>query len=694
MILPETLLQDLRYGVRMLSRNAGFTTVSVLALALGIGVNTAAFTAYKAMVGRSLDARDPGRMVNLALIRQSGADPLFSYPDYEAYRDHLHSFSGVIAQSIEHLALSVAGSIVSQQSSAAGSLFGKLGLLPPGASNAEFASTFIVSENYFSVLGVAALRGRTFESIGIRGLSASPSVLISENYWQKRFAGDPAILGKTVRLNGAGFTIAGITPHDFVGTSVFVPDFWLPLSLEPLVHADRNWLNERENECCRLFARLAPGVSISISQAQAEMTLLAGHLRTLHDPRSELGKPATAMVWPGSPFPLPIKEYGGLKFAILLIMAAAAMVLVIACANVASLQLARTTSRQSELGMRLSLGASRLRVVRQLLTESALLGLLAGAVALPFTWALTDVLAAQFAAAMPAEEGTIVFHVTPDLGIFVYVFAISLLAGVLFGLTPALESSRSALSSAFKGKAGTSPFRGRRMRDFLIAAQVAVSLLLMIAASLFIHSAIRALKTDPGFDSKHVVYLDFQFPEWSKYSAGRKAALVRELRTRLAALPGVAAITSARAPADFSFPTPAVSLGGEKPQTLVYYNHVQGNYFQTLGIPLLLGRGFQSQAGQPEHSVILSDSAAKQLWPRQNPIGRSLRLGATDELFHNTSELLADGPAYQVIGLARDTRGGFELDGSDSKQVYLPLPKTGSRTTQYSSEPRRTPPRS
>jgi predicted permease len=670
----DNLAQDLRYATRMLRKSPVFTAVAVLALALGIGVNTAVFTAYKAMVARPLDARDPGGMVNLALIRDTG-DFTFSYPDYEAYRDSIHSFSGVIAFSHEHMTLSNAGGIVSQRTAAAGSVVGRLGLISPGASNAEFASIYVVSENYFKVLGVAALRGRTFESIRIPDLVASPSVLISENYWQKRFAGDPAVLGKTIHLNGAAVTVVGITPHDFAGTGMAVPDFWLPLSLAPLVHADNNRLRDREIQCCRLFARLASGVSIG--QAQAEMTVLADRLRTLHDPHSELAKPATVLVWPGSPFPLPLKLYVGLKLAILLIMAAAGMVLAVACANVASLQLARARSRQNELRTRLSLGASRLRVIRQLLTESALLGLLAGVAALLFTWALLKVSVILAAEAVPAEVGTLIFDVTPDLGIFACVFAISLVAGILSGLAPALESSRSALSSAVR--AGTSPVRTRRLQDFFIAAQVALSLVLLIAGSMLIRSAINSLRMETGYDSKHVVDLNFHFPEASKYTAARRVALVHELRTRLAALPGVAAIASARPPDDNDFRTAAVVLDGERSagqngQSILHYSFVEASYFQTLSIPLFLGRSFQPQAGQPEHSVILSESAAKQLWPGQNPIGRGLRLGATDERVHNRSELSAGGPAYQVIGVARDTRG-VEFDGSDSKQVYLQLPQ-------------------
>ena len=670
MILLETLLQDLRYAARTLLRDAGFTTVSVFALALGIGVNTAVFTAYKAFVARPLDARDPSTLVNFAVRLQSGAtNARFSYLDYEAYRDHLHSFNGVIAFCIDELRLT---GIAGERSAEARSLMGRLGLLPRAAKNAEFATTFIVSENYFTVLGVAALRGRTFESIGLPELAASPSVLISENYWQRRFDGDPAVLGKSIRLNNTAFTIIGITPHNFIGTSVAAPDFWLPLSLYSLVHPMSSRLRDRDDLCCRVFGRLAPGVSMT--RAQAETTLLASQLRTLHDPHSDLSKDVTALISPGSPFPG--KMNAGLRLTILLIMVAVGMVLVIACANAASLQLARATSRQQELGMRLSLGASRPRLIRQLLTESTVLGLLAGCIALPLTWTLLRVAVTKAAEALPAEDGTLVLNVNPDLEVFAYVLAISVFAGILFGLAPAIESSRSALFCTVRG-AGTSSVRSRRLRNFLIAAQVAVSLALMIAGSMLVHSAIHTLKMNTGYDGDHIVDLSLQFPEESKYTADHKAVLVRDLRTRLAALPGVAAVTSARAPDDDGGRRAAVSLNGEQPTArniyaMLYYTWVQSNYFQILGVPLLLGRLFQSQTNQPEHFVILSESAARRLWPGQNPIGRSLRLG-TGEQFHKERELLPDGSSWQVIGVARDTRG-VALDGSDSEQVYLPLP--------------------
>lgn len=682
MTLPETVVQDLRYGARMLVRNPGFTAVAVLALALGIGVNTAVFTAYKAMVTRPLEAHDPSKMVNLALIHQLGAhsgpqasaaDFHFSYPDYEAYRDSVRSFSGLVAFRLEQMRLSDAGRVISQRSSAASSVMGRLGLLLPGASNAEFANVSAVSENYFEVLGVAPLGGHTFESLSSAELAASPVVLISENYWQRRFAGDRAVLGKTIRLNGAAVQIAGITPHDFIGTGVAVPDFWAPLNIEPLFHGEGKWLRDRENQCCRLFGRLAPGVGIG--QARAQMALIADHLRSLHDPHADSAKPVTVLIWPGSIFPLPLNFYRGLKMTIVLIMLAAAMLLVVACANVGSLQLARGRSREHELHTRLSLGASRARLIRQLLTENALLGLLAGVVALLLAWAFLQAMMLLHAEIMPAEYGSLVFHVNPDLEIFAYVLGISFMAGILFGLAPALENSRGALSSGSRGS--TSPARRRRLQDFLVAAQVSLSLVLMIAGSMLIRSAIHSLKMETGYDGKHVIDLDLKFPEGSKYAAGHKLTLALQLRVRLEALPGVAAITSARAPSNYyGFRTAAAVLSegrasARNAQSILYYTPVQPNYFATLGIPLFLGRGFQSD-GQAEQAVVLSESAAKQLWPGQNPVGRRLRLGPTDERAHNSSDLVADGPAYQVVGVARDTRG-VEFDGSDSRQIYLPL---------------------
>jgi predicted permease len=685
MLFLQTVAQDLRFGTRMLVRNAGFTALAVFALAVGIGINTATFTAYRAFFERKIDARDPERMVNLALIEHNGAtEPDFSYPDYEIYREQLHALSGVIAVSHpQYLTVTTSGGVVRHHDDGAGSLVGRMGLLPLGVANGETAMTMIVSENYFSVLGVGALRGRVFEAGGEAALAASPGVLISENYWQKRFGGDPAIVGKVVRLNGAAFKIVGVTPHNFVGTFISAPDFWLPLSLEPLVHPSDNWLQNREESRCHVYGRLAAGVRLR--EAEAEMTLAADHLRALHSPHSELAQPVRALAWPGSPFPFPIRQNRGLMICVLFVMVAVGMVLVVGCANVASLQLARAASRQNELAMRLSLGASRERIIRQLLTESALLGLMAGVLAFLFSWAVLQAVVVAIADAFPDQMfGTIIFKVTPDPVIFSFAFLISIFAGVLFGLTPALESSRSAVSSALKANAVTSPARNRRLRNLLIGTQIAMSAVLVIAGSMLIHSAIRAVGMETGYDDAHVIDLDLQFPEGATYTPEHKAALIRELHARLAAMPGVMDVTRGRAPDDGNLHWAAVSLNGEKPspqnvKAYPYYAWVEPNYFRTLGISLLSGREFEAQAGQAEGSVIVSESTAKELWPGENPLGRTLRMG-TDGFYQPAAGLLPDGPAWRVIGVVRDTRGML-MDGSDSAQIYLPLP--GNAVAEY-----------
>ncbi len=585
------------------------------------------------------------------------------------YRDGLKALSGVIAFSIEEVTLTDAGGAAARRSGGNGSFVGRLGLLPPAGTDREITSAFVVSENYFSVLGVEPARGRAFDAMDPSELARSPSVLISENYWRRRFASDPAVLGKSIRLNGALFTIVGITPLDFTGTSVVVPNVWFPFSLYSLIHPHSNRLRDREDLCCRVFGRLAPGMSMS--EAQAETTVLAARVSALHEPNSELRRPENAVVSPGSPLP---GINSSLRLTIVLIMAAAGLVLVIACANVAGLQLARGAARRPELAMRLSLGASRSRLVRQLMTESALVGALAGAVALPITWAILHVAATELAEQLPVEY-TLVLDVSPDLSVFASVVAVSVLAGVLFGLAPALASSRGALFSISRG-AGTSTARGR-LRQVLIGGQVAVTLTLMIAGGLLVRSASRALNMETGYDAERVVDVSLRFPESAGYTAEYKAALVRDLRSRMAALPGVTAVTSARAPNDNGGRRAAVSLNREPPsaanmRATVYYTWVQSNYFETLGIPLTRGRGFGPHAASGDHEAILSESAAHRLWPGQDPIGKTLRLG-TDGQFHNQGELLPDDGTWQVIGVARDTRG-VTLDGSDSQQVYLPLP--------------------
>jgi predicted permease len=630
------LIQDLRHGVRILARSPGATAVTVFVLALGIGVNTAVFTAYKAMVGRSLDARNPAELVNVALVRESGtSDPSFSYPDYKAYRDSLRTVSGLLAFRPGRFILSNTGGL-------AGKVWKpeNTGLLPADGSNQEFVHSFVVSENYFEVLQIAASRGRTFES-------GHPSaVLISENYWLGRFAGDPSIVGKTVHLNGVPVTIAGVTPLDFVGTGMGAPAFWVPIGLEPVLNNEPQWLEQREQRRYRMVGRLAPGVSME--QANAEIALLTAQLRALHDPKSDAARSSRVLVWPGSPFPLPIRHYGGLNLTIALIMSAAAMVLVVAAANAGGLQLARVRSREAELRTRMWLGASRSRVIRQLLTESTLPCLLAGILAVFLSWGMLKGGEIWAADLLPVGYRALVFDVAPDPVIFGYVFAVSLIAGILSGIVPALLHSGGNGSSS---RTSTASVSGRRLQDLLVALQVALSLVLLATGSMFVRSAARVMDVDPGFDFARLVQVDVQLPS---RGGSQVAALSDQLRDRFLALPGVTSVSRRRAASGGGASTTVAPVAGARTEARLSY--VEPNYFATLGMRLVAG----SNGSGGESPVVLSESLARHIWPGgESPLGRELRI-----------RIAGEDRTFQVAGIVRDIQTG-ELDLRSSREAYL-----------------------
>jgi predicted permease len=645
----ETAVQDLVYGLRQLQRSPGFTVAAVCALGLGIGINTAIFTAYKTMVARPLEARYSWEMVNLSLTRQPGTPSFFSYPDFQAYRSSVHSFDGVGAFSFEHLRFSHSPRSESKRP--------------------VLVDVSIVSRNYFHVLRMEPMRGSGFDAGGVPALP----VIISADCLRNRFSKGSAVLGQVVYLNGIGFTIIGVTAPNFVGTGVAVPDFWLPLEVEPQLHSDPNWLNDRENERYRLFARLAPGETLE--RAQAEMNIVANRLRSLHDPRSDSAKPGSAIVSSGSPFPLPLRMYPGLLFAILLISCAGAMVMLVACANVTALQLARGDSRQNELRTRLSLGASRTRLTRQLLTESLLLSLLAGVTACFCTWGFLKAVVFYAVRALPEGGGKFVIDVTPDPKTILFVLCISVFAVFFFGLMPALENSGIALVSSERNS--TSGWRTRRLQNVLVATQVALSLVLLIVGSMLLRSAIRSLTLTTGYEARHTVNLDLQFPETLKYKTDGRSAFLQELRRRLNALPGGTRVTSGRPPSYPSSQTavyPSSANGRQLGAAVLHYTYVEWNYFEVLNIPLVMGHTFQAITGQLENTIVVSKSAAEELWPGEDPIGYRVRLATIDEKRHNSSELAAIGPTYQVVGVASDVRG-VDFDADDFKEVYLPIPQ-------------------
>jgi predicted permease len=678
----ETVLQDIRFAARMLAKHPGFTSIAILALAVGIGVNTAVFTAYKAVLLQPLEAKDPGQLVNVyRTTPQNRYDPRFSYPDYEAYRDQNHVFSGLIAAAGDEPALS--GVLdVSGPGDSTGSLIGAFGFQLANATSggAQFVSALSVSENYFAVLGVSAIRGRVFLPQDAPDLDAHPAVLISDNYWQRRFGGNPALLGKTVKLNGVSFTIIGVTSHDFMGTAINVPNFWVPLRLRPLIQQRADLLNDREDISYLLHGRLAPGVTLA--EAQAGMSLIADHLRSLHAARSEGSKPGTISLTPGSNLGQPVvfSHDPGLFFATALIMGAVGLVLLIACANVASLQLARSAARQQEIGVRLSVGASRGRVIRQLLTESALLGLLAGGASMLMAWWALRILTVQIAASLPAEWGSLALHLEPDLYVFLYVFSVSLLASVLFGLAPALEASRPNLSSALKqeGKRFAIRIGNARLRDTLVGLQVAVCLFLLVCAGLLIRGSIRSTTINPGYETDRTIWIEPTFPRGFGYNHAKQLAEARQLQERLRQLPSVTSVVTGNAPDGGGLREATVGLNGNPPVSdnsarKLFFSYVSPGYFKTLGIPILRGLDFADQGADSDAtSIIISQSAADALWPGLDPIGRKLDLDASNER-HGSAEAYPRGELYHVVGVARNTRGIIPGDG-DAVKAYLLLP--------------------
>ncbi len=673
---PDTVWQDLKFAFRMLAKQRRFTFTAILALGLGIGVNTAVFTLYRAFFLRPLDANNAKELVNVSRTNYMGKyDPNFSYPDYEIYRDRNRVFSGLIAATADEVTLSGFGDSSSNGHEMVGALANAVGFRTPSVmtGGAQFVTVSLVSDNYFSVLGANSIRGRSFDAGDAR--DTLPVVMISENYWRRKFDADPSLLGRSISLNGVSFAVIGISPHDFMGTNLNVPNFWIPLRFQKLLHPSDDILHDREDACCRLYGRLAPGVHLS--EARAEVNVLAEQLRPLHSGHSDFSKPLTVQLSPGSPFGRDLDI--DLRFAIALIMGAVGLVLLIACANLASLQLARSAARQSEIGVRLSLGASRGRLIRQLLTESALLGLLAGGVSMVLTYWILRFFIVEISATLPAEWGAFALRVAPDMQIFGYVFAISILAGLLFGLMPALESSKPNLISAIKeeGRHFWFPTSKTRLRDGLIIIQVAVCLVLLIAGGLLVRSSVRALEMKTGYETKHVLSLDVYFPDGFGYTHDKEVSEIHALQTGLRSLPGVEDVSLGRPPAGGGLREAFVTVGDENlstenSQRTLYYTYIRPNYFETLDIPLSLGQGFSASQTHGDAVAVVSESAAKELWPGKNPIGQKMMLDGSGQ-FHSNGELLPVRTSYQIIGVAKDTRGVL-IDGTDARKVYLLLP--------------------
>jgi len=588
----ESLLQDLRFGARMLVKNPGFTLIAVLTLALGIGANTAIFSVVDRLLLRMLPVNEPERLVNLIGRDEKGRqDTNFSYPIYKDYRDQNDVFDGLLAYSETAMNLSDGG-------------------VP------ERVMGVLVSGNYFDVLGVTPALGRAFLPEEDRTPGAHPVAVVSYGLWRRRFGADPRLVGRTIKLNMRSFTVIGVAPAEFRGVRRGMsPDVYVPIAPKPddLNNRNYSWLN--------LMGRLKPGVTRT--QAQTAMSALSSRVMQVH--------PNT---WPlialedGSQ-----GETGGiskLRTPLKLLMATVALVLLIACVNVANLLLARAQTRGREMAVRLAVGASRYRLIRQLLTESLLLSLLGGLLGLFLAVWLTRVLAAYSPPA--GDSAPPLLDAGLDWRVLAFTATLSLLTGLFFGLVPAWRSSKPNLTVALKEESGAVGGGRIRGRGALVSAQIALSLVVLVCAGLCVRSLRALQRIDAGFETAKVLVMSLDL-SLNGYKEEQGRQFYANLIERVSALPGVEAASLARrAPLTGSGMRMSVGIEGYTPaddKPINFDMNIVGpRYCATMKLPLVAGREFTTNdnAAAPP-VVIINEAAARTYWPNQNPLGKHLIFG-------------------------------------------------------------------
>jgi putative ABC transport system permease protein len=630
--LEDDVLQDLRYGVRMLRTHPGFTGVAVLTLALGIGANTAIFTLLDKALIRTLPVEKPTELVTFARDA-GGASVSFSYPLYADVSKRNDVFSGVAAYFQQPFSLS-------------------------DGAQTERVIGQIVSGNYFAVLGVQPSLGRFFLPDEDRTPGTPAVVVISHALWQRRFGADPAVLGRTVDLNGYRYTVVGVAPVAFTGTlRGTVNDVYVPVMMQVQAQPGRNGkLDDRNSGWLRVFGRLKP--EVSATQAQVALSAFTADAKRTHPGSTD---PSAVFLTDGrrghtdrvTDLSLPLK----------LLMGSVGLVLLIACANVANLLLARASARRSEIAVRLAVGAGRWRIVRQLLTESTLLAALGGGTGLLIAaWLIRLLLGFR-------QQATFVprtFDGSLDARVLWFTLGLSLLTGLVFGLVPALQAANrdfvSALrrSSARRGRAA----RHVSLRNLLVVAQVALSLVVLIGAGLCVRS-LRALEAiDSGLEPAKVVTASFDL-SLNGYTDTRGQQFYAQLAERVAALPGVEAVSFARI-VSFSGGVwiRSATIEGYQPQPgerLAFdFNTIGPSYFKTLGTSLAQGREFTAEDGVgAPRVVVVNEATARRYWSGQEAVGKRLKHGNLDQF-------------AEVVGVVRNSKErGLTEDSRPA--IYTPL---------------------
>jgi len=646
----EHAWQDLRHACRSLWHSPGFTLVAVITLALGIGVNATLFTAYNAVALKPLPVANPKQVVRLERWFQNrGVGDIqyaFSDPEYVYCRDHNDVFSGLVAASWPIRVLADIRNGGSQ------------------IVDTETLQGELVSANYFSDLGIVARIGRTFLPDKDREAAGATVVVLSDSFWQRRFNGDSHILGHVIVMNGVAFAIVGVAPEEFTGTSVglLVPDFWAPLSMQSQLVPGQDWHNEPMVKQLQILARLKP--STTLKQAQAQTDILIRQFATTYPERD----PTKVVTLQHTSF-LGNTEDTRFQAVVAGLMLIVGMVLMLACANIANMLLARGVARQREIAVRLALGASRSRVIRHLLTESILLSLAGGMAGLLLSVWTSKLLLVVVERILegPLTAGLVLkLNLSPDIRVFAYTLSVSVVTGVLFGLSPALQFTRPELTTALKDEA---TFFGQRLsrsrvRGALVAAQVTVSTVLLISAGLLLRGMIRSQAAGTGFETRRVFLLSADFGR----NPAKAAAMERRLIDRLKTLPAVKNAGFGYAPLLGTWTPPIIVEGPRaslRGRTLASY--ASDTYLDTLGIALLRGRSFTRQEAEKGAPVaVISESTARRFWPEEDPLGKRFQL---DMYFRgNLTE-------FEVVGIAKDVRFA-NLTRIDPAHVYLPTNMT------------------
>jgi macrolide transport system ATP-binding/permease protein len=622
----DEMVQDLRYGLRMLVKHPALSGIAVITLALGIGANTAVFSFVNALLLRPLGGvTDPDRLVQLG--RQYPDKNYVSdstYPDFLDYQSQNTVLSGVAASVPEAFHLSVRGAT-------------------------ERVDGELVSGDYFTVLGVAAAQGRLLAPADDLD-NAEPVAVVSWRLWQRRFAGSRDASGASVTLNGHDFVVVGVASEPFRGARIGVSrDIWVPIrtlrTTDPKTAAR---FEQRRASWLEMFARLKPGVTLQ--QARTELSLIAQRLEAAHpDTNAHAAAAVHSGVGREVDLQLQLRRFAYLPFA------AVGIVLLIACANVAGLLLARAAARRKEIATRIALGAGRVRVVRQLLTESVALAL-AGGVAglLAGSW-----LTYWLRSLLPERYLFLSFDLDfgLDWRVFIFTLAIATATGVLFGLVPALQISRPNVVSSLKG-GGLSGRHGIGLRGGLVIAEVALSMMLLVAAGLCVRTLRNAGAIDPGYETARVLTARFDLARHN-YSEDKGRVFQQALIERLEALPGVdAAGFAVTLPLNDGRWESPIRREGDPARVQAFQNVVSPRYFEAMRMPLLLGRPFSTRDDQASVKVgILNQTLAAFLWPGESPLGRRITYR---------------GSAVDIIGVVRDIKGRNLFEPPD-RILYLPL---------------------